>query len=270
MSQGEQRCEPGVGSDQQRAGFIFGCGGAFVASAAVTVYFCRSMCCEMEMPGGWTMSMMWMPKPGHAWAASITTFLFMWLAMMVAMMMPSALPRFVHTRRTLDRGGYVGTFVSLPLMACGYFAMWLAVGAGVYLLGIGFTDAAMRWESFSRVIPVFAGLTLIAAGAVQFTRWKMSCLLCCRSPLGCAPSGCEREASFRLGCKQGAACCLCCATLIMVQLSLGVMNPLLMIGIAVVIAAEKLLPRPDITVRIVGIAALALGIKGLWHGVILG
>jgi hypothetical protein len=42
------------------AGFIAVCVLAFVASVSATVYFCRSMCCEMEMPGGWQMSMMWM------------------------------------------------------------------------------------------------------------------------------------------------------------------------------------------------------------------
>ncbi len=42
------------------AGFITVCTLAFVASVAATAHFCHSMCCEMEMPGGWTMSMMWM------------------------------------------------------------------------------------------------------------------------------------------------------------------------------------------------------------------
>ncbi len=45
----------------------------------------------MEMPGGWTMSMMWMRMPGQTWFASALSFLFMWLAMMVALMLPSAL-----------------------------------------------------------------------------------------------------------------------------------------------------------------------------------
>jgi predicted metal-binding membrane protein len=53
----------------------------------------------MEMPGGWTISMMWMRMPGQTWAASATSFLLMWLAMMVAMMLPSALPTFLKTKR---------------------------------------------------------------------------------------------------------------------------------------------------------------------------
>src|SRR5271154_4347487 len=81
------------------AEFIAVCVLAFVAGVSATAYFCRSMRCEMGMPGGWTMSMMWMRMPGQTWFASALSFLFMWLAMMVAMMMPSALPMFLKARR---------------------------------------------------------------------------------------------------------------------------------------------------------------------------
>jgi len=37
-----------------------------------------------------------------------------------------------------------------------------------------------------------------------------------------------------------------------IQLTLGIMNPLAMIIVAMVIAAEKLLPRPAIIARLVG------------------
>src|SRR5205814_9402994 len=86
-------------TSRQSAVFLFACGVAFVASVTATVYFCRSMYCEMEMLGGWTMSMMWMRMPGQTWFASALSFLLMWLAMMVTMMMPSALPTFLKTRR---------------------------------------------------------------------------------------------------------------------------------------------------------------------------
>jgi predicted metal-binding membrane protein len=48
-----------------------------------------------------------------------------------------------------------------------------------------------------------------------------------------------------------------------IQLTLGIMNPLVMIVVAIVIAAEKLLPRPEITARIVGIAAIFAGVTSL-------
>ena len=45
-----------------------------------------------------------------------------------------------------------------------------------------------------------------------------------------------------------------------IQLALGVMNPFVMIGVAVVIAAEKLLTRPENVTRLVGVAAVVAGI----------
>jgi hypothetical protein len=37
---------------------------------SATAYFCRSMGGGMGMPGGWTMSMMWMRMPGQTWFGS--------------------------------------------------------------------------------------------------------------------------------------------------------------------------------------------------------
>jgi predicted metal-binding membrane protein len=233
------------------AEFIVACVVAFVAGVSATVYFCRSMCCEIEMPGGGTMSMMWMPMPGQTWVASAISFLFMWLAMMIPMMLPSALPVFLKTRRPSS---------SLCCMASGYFAVWLAAGLGIYVLGAAFTAVAMHSESFGRAVSVLAGASLIAAGAIQFTRWKMTHLLRCRSLYGCASSCPQGETSFRLGCKQGAACCLCCAAPMTIQLALGIMNPLVMIIVAIVIAAEKLLPRPALVARFVGLSAIIAGL----------
>jgi len=41
----------------------------------------------MDMPGGWTMSMMWMRMSGQTWPAAGALFVLVWLVMMVAMML---------------------------------------------------------------------------------------------------------------------------------------------------------------------------------------
>jgi len=53
----------------------------------------------------------------------------------------------------------------------------------------------------------------------------------------------------------------------MILLALGMMNPFVMAGIAIVIAAEKLLPRAEIVARLIGVAAIVVGviiISSLW------
>jgi predicted metal-binding membrane protein len=214
----------------------------------------------MEMPGGWTMCMMWMRMPGQTWFASALIFLLMWLAMMVAMMMPSALPMFLDTRRSRARTTGANAPAFLTFVAAGYFSIWLAVGAVIYPLGMAFAATAMRWQSFSRAVPVLSAAALLAAGSFQFTRLKMTGLLRCRAPLGCAANCIGHKISFHLGCQQGAACCVCCVAPMTIQLALGIMNPLVMAGVASVIAAEKLLPRPEIVSRLIGVAAIAAGI----------
>jgi predicted metal-binding membrane protein len=233
------------------AKFIAICGVAFLAGVSATAYFCSSMSGEMEMPGGWKMSMTWMRMPGQTWFLSTLSFLLMWLAMMVAMMMPSALQMFLKTRRQ---------WLSLCYMAFGYFTIWSITGLGIYMLGVEFNNATMRSEFLSRAVPLLSGASLIAAGMLQFTRWKMMHLSRCRSPFGCAGSCPQDETSFRLGCKQGVACCICCSSLMATQLVLGIMNPLVMVVVAIVIAGEKLLPRPEVIARFAGITAILAGI----------
>jgi predicted metal-binding membrane protein len=249
-----QKSPSGIMHYASRHAFIAFCALTFAASLWATAHFCRSMCCEMEMPGDWTMSMMWMRMRGQTWIGSAISFQLMWLAMMVAMMMPSALPMFLKTKRP---------WTSLCSMASGYFVIWLAAGVGVYLIGVVFAAVAMRSEWFSRAVPWLLAAMLIAAGAIQFTRWKMTHLLRCRSPFGCAISCPKLETGFRLGCKQGVACCVCCAAPMTIQLVLGIMNPVVMILVAMVIAAEKLLPRPAVVARFVGISAIVTGVASI-------
>ena len=45
-----------------------------------------------------------------------------------------------------------------------------------------------------------------------------------------------------------------------IQLVFGIMNPLVMIVVAIVIAAEKLLPQPTLVARFVGVSAIVVGV----------
>ena len=205
----------------------------------------------MEMPGGWTMSMMWMGMPGETWLISFLSFMLMWLTMMVAMMIPSALPMFLKTKQQLNLLCYT---------ALGYFSIWLLAGVAVYIGGMTIAKATMRSGALSHAVPLLSGVIIICAGAYQFTCLKITNLLHCRSQFGCVISTIKQEKGFQLGCKQGIVCCICCSGLMIVELTLGIMNPLVMGAVAIAITAEKLLPQPKLIVRLVGVVAIIAGI----------
>jgi predicted metal-binding membrane protein len=243
----------------ESAGFLSACTAAFCASTAATIYFCRSVSGGMEMPGGWTMSMMWMRMPGQTWVRSGAMFLLMWLAMMVAMMLPSAMPMLNSYRRWLAGESAVGT--STLIVAGGYFGVWMAIGLATYIASVSFAYATMHWGALSHLVPVLTGAVLVLSGAIQFSRWKMTALKRCRDPLTCAigqiSSG--RESAWRYGLKQGASCAICCAGPMLALLVLGAMNLSVMALIAVVITLEKLAPNPELMARISGALAILVG-----------
>ena len=77
------------------------------------------------MPGGWTMSMVWMRMPGQSWLAITASFLGMWVVMMVAMMLPSAAPMILLysglARAARAKGA---TLAPTSIFAGMYLAVW--------------------------------------------------------------------------------------------------------------------------------------------------
>jgi predicted metal-binding membrane protein len=123
---------------------------------------------EMPMPGGWKMSMMWMRMAGETWTSSFIVFMLMWLAMMVAMMMPSALPMILKTKRELSFRCYA---------VLGYFTIWLLAGIIIYVSGTLLANATMHSEALSNMMPLLFGVVLMLVGAYQFSRLKLTNLL---------------------------------------------------------------------------------------------
>jgi predicted metal-binding membrane protein len=240
----------------------------FAVATAGTIHFCRSMAGGMDMPGGWTMSMMWMPMPGYAWTGSAAMFLLMWFVMMVAMMLPSALPMLLNLQQPSNK---TKSFATLALSATtGYFFIWTLIGVGVYVIGVAFALATMHLDWLSRITPALSGAMLIICGIVQLTPWKINALHRCRAPdCGALQEDGTLGNGWRYGFKQGMLCCICCAAPMLALLVLGAMNLAVMTIIAAVITIEKLLPYPERTVRIFGIIALLAGTFALIRAVIL-
>jgi predicted metal-binding membrane protein len=233
----------------------------FGVAASVTIYFSHAMTGSMRMPGNWSVSMMWMTMPGQSWFGATLLFASMWLAMMIAMMLPSTLPiLFLYHRASVFRGESRLAWMTC-ILAAGYFLVWLLFGVAVYAIGRSITSAAMKWVEVSRTIPFAAAVALILAGFYQLTPWKTACLKHCRDPLELVAQhlGGSRGA-FRLGLHHGAFCAACCWALMLIQLVLGVMSLTVMVGVAVIIAFEKLFTHGETVARVIGTISILAGI----------
>jgi predicted metal-binding membrane protein len=230
-------------------------------AAGVTLYITRSMSGGMPMPGNWIMSMMWTVMPGQNWPGAALSFVGMWLAMMVAMMLPSCLPMLLLYRRAASfrKEPHLGS-ITLVLGA-GYFFVWLLFGVVAFAAGAAVAHAAMTSMAVSRAIPFAAAGALVLAGIFQLSPWKSACLRHCRDPLSVVAHHLHGgwRGALGLGLHHGALCAACCWALMLIQLVLGVMNLAVMVIVGVVIALEKLVPRGELVARITGSAAILCG-----------
>jgi predicted metal-binding membrane protein len=243
------------------AGFFVTAAAAFAISLAVTIYFCSSMPGGMDMPGGWTLSMIWMRMPGQSWFAATAMFMLMWLAMMVAMMLPSALAMLRSFRAAQYHVSGQRAGVLALLTAVGYFFVWFSIGACVYAAGVVFALVAMRYSGFSHDVPLLSGAAMAASGAIQFTPWKLRALRRCRGREACSPihATSRYRAAWRQGIDWGLSCAESSSGLMLVLLVLGMMNLIVMVIVAVLIALEKLMPNPEWIVRGAGLTIIGAG-----------
>jgi len=236
---------------------------AFAASSTVTIVWSSSMSAMggMAMPGGWTMSMAWMRTPGQTWSAAAASFLGMWVVMMVAMMLPSLVPRLRRYRKAVGRTGATRLGGLTTLAGAGYFFVWTVFGMAVFAVAAALALLEMRQPALARAVPVAAGAVVLIAGAIQFTAWKANRLACCREAdvHGCAMPP-DSGMAWRHGLRLALDCGYCCGHLTVVLLVIGVMDLGAMAAVTAAISAERLVPGGERVARAVGYVVLGEGL----------
>jgi predicted metal-binding membrane protein len=239
----------------------------FAASTAVTIVWCGPMSDgpmssmhDMPMPGGWSMSMMWMRMPGQTWPGSAATFLGMWLVMMIAMMLPSLLPMLWRYRRAVA-GMSSGPLGALTvLVGVGYFGVWTLFGAIAFAIGTAVTMLEMQSPALASVVPAAIGAIVLIAGALQFSAWKAHHLACCRGSVGCCDAlPADVHTAWRHGVRLGLHCVHCCLGLTTMLLVIGVMDLCAMAVITAAISVERLAPGGARAARVIGVVVMAAG-----------
>jgi predicted metal-binding membrane protein len=194
-------------------------------------------------------------------------FLAAWGVMMAAMMLPSATPLIslyaaIQRRSPPDRRG-----IPAVLFALVYLLMWLLAGVPVYVASVAVAAATGASSTIARLLPYGVALALLAAGIYQFTPLKSRCLTVCQSPLGFLMGHWKpgRLGALRMGLEHGLYCCGCCWGLMAVLVVAGAMGLAWVALIALVVAAEKLLPRGQWAARATGLLLLGLGLLILYR-----
>jgi len=216
---------------------------------------------EMQMPGGWTMSMAWMRMPGQSWMNAAGSFVLMWLVMMVGMMGPSLVPVLCRFR---DAGGgpngwHKGRLTAL--VALGYFLVWAALGTAAFSAGAAVTTIEMQQPMAARFVPAAIGLVVMLAGLLQFTAWKSRHLACCRAlpcRVGLLPL--DARHAWGHGVRLGIHCTCSCAGFTAILLVLGMMDLWTMGVVTAGITMERFAPSADRAARVIGLVGISAGV----------
>ena len=199
--------------------------------------------------------------PQQTWYGAAAGYLGMWMAMMVPMMLPSLVPMLARYRRSVRGAGGIHPHGLTALVAVGYFAVWAALGATAYAAGAGVMAVEMRSGLVAQWLPVGAGVVLLGAGGVQLTPWKARQLALCREGWGCGcPAAPGALSAWRRGLRLGVRCGLCCGSLMLALLAIGMMNLVAMAAVTLAISAERLAPAPVRVARVAGVAIAVVGV----------
>jgi len=206
----------------------------------------------------WTSAdvLMALMAPSLLRSTDLVLFFALLIVMMVAMMLPSALPMILAfrgmTRLEAGRPTKPADDAATALFIAPYFLVWGAfdVAALLALMASGLMGAITGPFVFASAV------TLITAGIWQVTRTKEVC-----SPMAFVMhhwrSG--RIGAIRMGFRHSLYCVGCCWLFMLVLFISGSMSLIWMGGISVVIFAEKLGVRTVLFSRVIGLLLVALG-----------
>ena len=202
-----------------------------------------------------------MTMPQQTWYGAAAGYLGMWMAMMVPMMLPSLVPMLWRHRRSVRGADGIHLHGLTALVGVGYFVIWAVVGAATYAAGAGVMAVELRWGEVAQWLPVAAGALVLVAGGVQLTPWKARQLALWREESGRGrPPAPNALGAWRHGLRLGVRCSLCCGSLMLALLAVGMMDLVAMMAVTLAISAERLAPAPLRVARAAGVAMVVVGV----------
>jgi len=170
-------------------------------------------------------------------------FALVWIPMMMAMMLPPLMPMVTAYAGAHRWGRDSRRALTSAAFVAGYLLPWWAVGMVIYAIVEGVRSLHLDVFSWGHAGPYLAGGVLLGAALYQLTTLKDASLRHCRNPSVLLERW--RPGVFgaaRTGIDHGGVCVACCWAMMSALFALGVMSIGWMAFIALLLAAEKLLP----------------------------
>jgi predicted metal-binding membrane protein len=212
---------------------------------------------------------------GQASVANVAVVAAMWVAMTLAMMLPSAAPMILTYAEIADTAARKGEVVVSPfIIAASFTVVWLGFAVFATVAQLALTQAALIDAGLVSASGLFSGAILIGAGVYQFSALKHACLRQCQHPFPFFFANWKTTARgvFGLGLRQGLYCLGCCWAMMAVMFAVGVMNIVWMAALGIVMAVEKIGTGKRFTYGVgavliaVGIAFVVTALVAHWPG----
>jgi predicted metal-binding membrane protein len=213
--------------------------------------------CAMPQTAGWSL-------------ADLALVFLMWLAMIGAMMLPTAAPMITTYAEIADTAARHGKRVApIAVVVGGYLTVWAGFAVLATLAQWASVAALVLTPHMTAASPVLVGALFLVAGIYQFTPLKHACLTRCRTPFPVLfGRWSERPADvYRLGLDEGINCLGCCWALMLLMFAVGVMNIVWMVALAIVSMVERLTTGRTIP-NAVGVVLVLIGLA-TWGGFLL-
>jgi predicted metal-binding membrane protein len=183
----------------------------------------------------------------------------MWMAMTLAMMLPTAGPMILTYAEIADTAARKREPVVSPIvLTTGYVVVWFGFAlAAAALQGALARAGLLDGGNVGRLV---GGTLFVGAGLYQFSALKQACLTQCQRPFPFFFSNwtTARSGVFQLGLRQGMLCLGCCWAMMALMFALGAMNVVWMAALGVLMTVEKLSTTPRFS-HAVGFVFVALG-----------
>lgn len=169
----------------------------------------------------------------------------MWWTMMMAMMLPSAVPALL-TDTAISRkfSPTEDPLLAQTAFASGYVVIWSAFALLATVVNIALGTVIQITPMMAVTSNVIGILLLALAGLYQLTPAKQACLTRCQLPIAFTPGQWRAgsAAAFERGLRHGLYCLGCCGMLMLLLFYGGVMEANWIGGLALYVLAEKLIP----------------------------